>query len=280
MDSKIKIELGTLQKTLLLPLWGRAKEYEEINPLIKDDYAHQMIEKLDFNFDTLQKMISQIEVTAAIRAYNFDTIISKMINRYPDATIVNLGAGLDTTFQRVDNGKIFWYDLDLADTIELRKKLIPEGDRNKVISKSVFDRSWFSDIKVRNSKVFFMAAGVLAYFKEEEIKQLFLDINKEFPESELVFEIYSTILLWLSVIFSKIRKAERELTIPLHSKINSGKSISKWSNQIKIIDEYSLYSKINFEEHWRNKNLFKIKLFRFLNAVKMIHLSFGKLNTM
>lgn len=275
MDNKIKIELGEIQRTLLLPLLGRAKEYEESNPLIKDIYAYQMIEKLDYNFDSLQKMITHIEVTAAIRAYNFDRIITKMINRYPDATIVNLGAGLDTTFQRIDNGKIFWYDLDLADTIELRKKLIPEGERNKVISKSVFDRSWFNDIKVRNSKVFFMAAGVLAYFKEEDIKQLFLDIVEEFPESELVFEIYSAILFWLSVTFSKIRNVEAELKIPLRLNVNSGKSIAKWSDQIKIIDQYSLYSKINFEEHWKNRNIFKIKLFRFLNAVKMVHLGFG-----
>lgn len=33
----------------------------------------------------------------------------------------NLGCGLDTTFERVDNGLLQWYDLDLPDAVELRK---------------------------------------------------------------------------------------------------------------------------------------------------------------
>lgn len=276
MDKKIKIELGELQKTLLLPLWGRAKEYGEKNPLIKDKSAHQIIEKLDFDFDTLHKISSHLQINSAIRAYNFDTIISKVIITYPDATIINIGAGLDTTFQRVDNGKIFWYDLDLEDTIALRKELIPEGERNKAISKSVFDRNWFNDIKVKGSKIFFMAAGVMAYFKEEEIKKLFIDIIQEFPESEMALEIYSTILLLLSDLSSKKRKKEAEITNQIQWALNSAKSITKWSNQIKIVDEYPFYSKINFEVHWKDKNLFLIKLIRFLNGVKMVHLKFGK----
>jgi hypothetical protein len=39
--------------------------------------------------------------------------IGKYIERYPEATVINIGAGLDTTFSRVANGKMRWYDLDL-----------------------------------------------------------------------------------------------------------------------------------------------------------------------
>ena len=42
----------------------------------------------------------------------------------------NVGAWLDTTYHHMDNGEVFWYDLDLPDTMELRRKLIPEGERN------------------------------------------------------------------------------------------------------------------------------------------------------
>lgn len=130
MPEKIKIDLGEVQKTLLYPLYGRALEFEAKNPLIKDQYAHEMVRKLDFNFSTIHSMPVPLQINSVVRAFNFDTALRKIITDFPDATIINIGAGLDTTFQRVDNGKISWYDLDLGDTIRLRKK-IDSGRRTK-----------------------------------------------------------------------------------------------------------------------------------------------------
>ena len=40
-----------------------------------------------------------------------DEAMREYLARKPDASVVNLGCGLDTTFSRVDNGRILWYDL-------------------------------------------------------------------------------------------------------------------------------------------------------------------------
>ncbi len=71
-----------------------------------------------------KRVPAQLRINSAIRAFHLDSAVKQFIRQYPDATIVNIGAGLDTTFFRVDNAKIFWYDLDLPDTMELRCKLI------------------------------------------------------------------------------------------------------------------------------------------------------------
>ena len=60
--------------------------------------------------------------------------------------IINIGAGFDTTFNRIDNGKVRWINIDLPDVILLRKKLIPEKKHEALIGKSVFDFSWLSEI--------------------------------------------------------------------------------------------------------------------------------------
>jgi hypothetical protein len=52
----------------------------------------------------------------------------EFIEKHPEATIVNIGCGLDTTFSRIDNGKIQFYELDLPDVIALRKNLRFEHD--------------------------------------------------------------------------------------------------------------------------------------------------------
>jgi O-methyltransferase involved in polyketide biosynthesis len=49
-----------------------------------------------------------------------DRALKAYLTDEPQATVVNLGCGFDTTFQRVDNGTMRWIDLDLPDVIELR----------------------------------------------------------------------------------------------------------------------------------------------------------------
>ncbi|MEG3847795.1 hypothetical protein QT971_12285 [Microcoleus sp. herbarium19] len=36
--------------------------------------------------------------------------------------IVEIGCGLNTRFERVDNGQVRWFDLDMPDSIAVRKK--------------------------------------------------------------------------------------------------------------------------------------------------------------
>ena len=45
--------------------------------------------------------------------------------RNPQAAVVHLGCGLDTRFERVDNGQVEWFDLDIPDVMALRESLIP-----------------------------------------------------------------------------------------------------------------------------------------------------------
>ncbi|MGA7161103.1 MAG: class I SAM-dependent methyltransferase [Bacteroidota bacterium] len=276
MNNKVKINLGEVQSTLLIPLYGRAKEYEKEHPLIKDKYAHDIIEKIDFDFETeFQQMPIQMSINSTIRTYHLDSAISRFIGQYPDATIVNIGAGLDTTFQRIDNGRIFWYDLDLPDSIALRRKLIPETNRNIFISKSVFDTSWFQDIKERRSKVFFMAAGVLVYLEEGQIKPLFLKLIQQFPGSEIEFDIYSKMFLWLRNNLLANRNKKSKVIANWHWGVNSGKAITKWSDKITIIDEFPYYSRIDLEKYWDAKSLSFIKAMNFFNPMKMLHLKLG-----
>jgi O-methyltransferase involved in polyketide biosynthesis len=219
-----------------------------------------------------------LQINSAVRAHNFDTELRKLIAQYPEATIINIGAGLDTTFQRVDNGHIFWYDLDLPDTIALRRQLIPEGERNRFIAKSVFDRSWFSDVEVRGSRVIFMAAGVLAYFTSHDIRKLFLDLSGEFPNSDIVFETYSRAMLWLSSLRGKRQDGkdnDESITHAICWTLNSSKIFTEWSDRISIVEEYPFYSRVNLSDHWDTRYLAPIKLITFLKGVHMVHLRFS-----
>ena len=191
MANKISVELGDVQKTMFLPLWGRAFETQKEKPLLRDQTALEIIEKVDYDFAGITRNISELSQVAWImRSLYVDEVIGNFLARHPKATIVNIGCGMDTTFDRIDNGSLLWYDLDLPDVIELRKKFIQETGRRKFIPASFLDEGWLKKVKVVDG-ILFIAAGVLYYFEENEVKTFLKRIADVFPGCEVFFDVAS-----------------------------------------------------------------------------------------
>jgi len=55
---QVKINLGDVQKTLFLPLWGRAEESKKQKPLLVDETAIRIIEQVDFDFSQITQNIT------------------------------------------------------------------------------------------------------------------------------------------------------------------------------------------------------------------------------
>ncbi len=53
MEGKIKAELGSVQKTLFLPLWGRAVESQKKKSFLIDETAVDIIKRIDADFSDI-----------------------------------------------------------------------------------------------------------------------------------------------------------------------------------------------------------------------------------
>ena len=155
MSDKIDINLENVQKTLLLPLWGRAIEYQKKDPLILDKTANEMVTRLNYDFSQITNNVREISRLGWVaRSLTFDKITKQFLEKHPKATIVNIGCGLDTTFDRIDNGKLIWYDLDLPDVIELRRKFIKEHSRRHFIVNSFLNYEWLEELVIEENILF------------------------------------------------------------------------------------------------------------------------------
>jgi len=240
IGDKSEIKLGSVQKTLLLPLWGRAIETQKQKPLLIDTKAVSIINSIPYDFSVISNNINElIQYGWIARSIFFDKKIKAFIEVHPEATIVNIGCGLDTTFDRVDNGKIQWIDLDLPDTIDLRKKYIPESDRRHFIAKSAMDKSWYSKIEHKSS-VMLLIAGVLHYFEEKEVKGLFNDFHTFLPGAEVIFDYASIKGMKLSNK-QVIEKGGMDESAHIKWGIRDILEIEKWNSNIKIISNMPLY---------------------------------------
>ena len=272
MENNNEIKLGSVQKTLLLPLWGRAIETQKPKPLLVDRKAVSIISNIPYDFSVIAKNIHPLSrLSWVARSIYFDKKIKGFIDVFPDATIVNIGCGLDTTFDRVDNGKIHWYDLDLPDTIELRKNYISETDRSKFISKSVFDASWYDSI-VKKHNVMFLIAGVLYYFDESDIKILFGDLHTFLPGAEIVFDYASE--LGIKISNKKVlEKGGMDKSAYLKWGINYITEIEKWADFIKVISHEPMYY-----EFKKSYPLFKRIGMSMADALKIMSLAHIRIN--
>lgn len=168
---KVDIQLKGIPQTLLLPLIGRAKWCELPYSPIRDDRVLKLKQSINYNFDALEKKLTtNASWWWMARAYHFDEAIKNYLIAHPHATIVNLGAGLETAFYRVDNGLLNWVDLDVPEVIDLREKLLPPPTRVRYIAKSILDYSWMDDVKELGTDVFFFAGGFFMYFTPQQVK--------------------------------------------------------------------------------------------------------------
>lgn len=119
------LNLKGVEETMLIPLVIKANETLRDNARIKDEKAVEVVRKLNIDTEKYDKFMSHEGVIA--RTILFDDTVKYYIEKYPDAVCISVGCGFDNRFERVDNGKIRWYDLDLPNVIEARKSFLLKG---------------------------------------------------------------------------------------------------------------------------------------------------------
>ena len=231
------VSLGVIQETLLIPLYCRAVETLRHDGFIIDNIAVEMVRNINYDFSKFEKD-KALHLQVAIRTKVFDLAVSQFINKYPETVIVNLGAGLDTRFRRVDNQKILWFDLDMPDSMQLRKRFLPETERNRYIEKSMFDFSWIDEVtalrRTNEVPVLIVAEGLLLYFSEEENKSLFKTIADRMPHSYFLF--HSTCPVVANNTSLSVSVSTTQATFKWG--IRKNKEVEQWDPRYKVLDEW------------------------------------------
>jgi O-methyltransferase involved in polyketide biosynthesis len=273
-EKDFKIELGAVEETLVLPLWARAKDAEMSDPVLNDLYARDIIAKIDYDFSKIETTyMENHQLVWIIRAYQFEKCLREFLENKDNAMVVNIGAGLDTTFKRVDNGSVLWINIELPDVAVLRQQLIPDSEREKTIARSVFDFAWMDDIapQIKASPMLFMAAGVLCYFEPKEIEMLFKKLAAAYPSAHVLFDAMS----WFTVWFSNraiLKKSRMDSSARLKWHLKRASHLRRWVDTIKIIDEYPMFSRVPIKDSWSKKLIRDIKIAGRLRLYQMVHL--------
>ena len=187
MPDETEVELGQVQQTLFFPLLARARETQGKRPLLSDPKAVELVGAINFNEATFKTGMRFIVV---IRTMILDWWVRQFLVGHPGGTVVELGTGLNTRFERTDNGSVHWIDLDLPDTIEVRRRFFADTGRRRMLAASLLDEDWLSAVEELPGPYFFVSDGVLVYLREQEVTSALARIAARFPGSSLAFDTY------------------------------------------------------------------------------------------
>jgi O-methyltransferase involved in polyketide biosynthesis len=174
--------LGAVQETLFIPLWARSVETRRPDPILRDPLALELVGRIDYDFSRFEKRGKLTSLVPCVAAAVFDEWLREFIQRVPGGAVVEIGAGLDTRFERLDDGRLLWFDLDLPDVVELRRRFFQETPRRRFLPYSALDERWVSAVQeFAPPEVMFIAQGVLLYLPEEDVRRLFTLVADRFP---------------------------------------------------------------------------------------------------
>jgi O-methyltransferase involved in polyketide biosynthesis len=240
MNEKIVVPLGEVQKTLFLPLWGRAVETRKDHPLLNDPTAVRIMESVDFDFSTIARNMKSITRHAWIaRSLLIDRCVREFLEHSPDGTVVNIGCGMDTTFDRVDNDRVRWFDLDLPDVIAMRRKFISETPRRTFIASSFQDENWFLQVGTLG-RLLLVAAGVFYYYEAHDIRKFFIRIADRFPGADLIFDAASRRGVEASNRLV-LRAGGMGDASPLKWGVENAAVITSWDSRIRVVAEHAFF---------------------------------------
>ena len=232
------MNLEGVEKTMLLTLYTKAKHSQEKNHKFFDFKAIDVISEIDYVFSLADKDY-QMQWGVISRTIVLDDMVSKYIALHPKATVVNIASGMDTRFNRLDNGIIRWYNVDLENSARFRLNYIKDSDRVKTLAYSAMDPSWVNEIDASDD-VLFIIEGLTMYLTEEDNKRI-LDIIDENFKSCTVF---SEIMPPVSVKNVKEKSVE-EMDAKFIWGVQKGHELLKLNSNFKWIKDVNLFDGMN-----------------------------------
>ena len=239
------MNLEGVEKTMLLTLFAKAKHSQQKNHKFFDSKAIEVISKVDYDFSIAEKD-KFMQMGTISRTIVLDEMVSDYIIEHPECTIVNIASGMDTRFNRLDNGKINWYNVDLENSVKYRLEYIEDTDRVRTLAYSAMDPSWAQEILIRND-VLFIVEGLTMYLNQDDVKDIINIIDANFDECTVFMEIMPPV---------SVKNTKEESIEDTDSKfiwgLEKGHELTKFNGNFKWIKDVNLFDGVNvYKPHYR-----------------------------
>ena len=180
-----KITLSGVPETMLQTLYARAKE-TCTRGAIRDEKAAALVERIDYDFSLADKDAAMHSGVIA-RTIVLDRLVEGFLAQHQGAAVVNLACGLDTRCYRM-KGYSHWYNLDIPETIEVRRSILPPTEKITQIAMSAMD-DWGGEVAENGVPALVIIEGLTMYLSEADVQRIFSVISARFGKAQVLVEV-------------------------------------------------------------------------------------------
>ncbi|MFH0263958.1 class I SAM-dependent methyltransferase [Vibrio rumoiensis] len=169
---------------LLQPLWLRSRESLIDDGLVYDPIAARACQRCHLSAECIAGDIDQKQLLHATLTQLCDMEVSRFLTRHPNAWIINVGAGLDTRFYRLDNGLCHWIEVDVDETLLWRQKLFHHSERYKMMCGCVPDMQWLDQLAIPdNASVLVVCEQALLLQPRNQVAHFVQKLGRHFSHA-------------------------------------------------------------------------------------------------
>ncbi len=229
-----KLSISGVPETMLQTMYARAVSSQKSGHKFYDGKAIEMAEALHYDFSKAEKDAMMSSGVLA-RTLLLDKMVGEFVRQNPHGTVVNIACGLDTRFYRVDNGTIWWYNLDLPETIAVRRRFLQEEGRVQMIAKSAMDPSWAKQVDATGGNVLVIIEGLTMYLTENDVARMLRIIGRRFSRVKIFLEFMNP---WIvrHVREKSIEASQAKFTWG----VGSGRELESMAPGLRWIEDVSL----------------------------------------
>ncbi|SHO61497.1 O-Methyltransferase involved in polyketide biosynthesis [Pseudoxanthobacter soli DSM 19599] len=119
------------------------------------------------------------------RSMVIDDIVARFADEHGAATVLNLAAGLSTTFERAGRADLAWFDLDLAEPAALHRALIAPDPARRLVVGDIGRPGWTRGLSLPPGPLLVIAEGIMPYLTWDCVAGLLDELAVGFADRPL-----------------------------------------------------------------------------------------------
>lgn len=177
------------QDNLIFPMQKDCKREEVVNCFKK---AFNLTRRNPHNLMTIEDISVASIINVAYRNMLFDNFLRMYLEKEPTRDIINIGAGFDTRYFRLDNYKGHFYDVDFKHVIEAKKEMLEEDAQYSMLqTKSAFTTQFLEkEISISSDNPIFVAEGVMCYIEYPVLCKFIKELFEIYPKAILICDVF------------------------------------------------------------------------------------------
>ena len=237
--------LPGVSATMLVTLAAKALAATDAPELQYPDRRSQEILR-ELDVDPRRFNLNPREVRAVVlRSQWFGQTVRRFLERHPDGLCINLGCGLDASFEELEaagDGSFAWIDVDLPNVIAIRRRFYAETTCRRIVAGDITNSQLFETVPWNAGRpAIVVAEGVLYFLQRAQVESLFraqadaADARR--ADVEIAFDYASPFGAWIVTR----RPAHRQLGTTFSWTVHNPGELRRVDPRLEVVEDSNVF---------------------------------------